>query len=529
MKRIRMLLFLIVALGIIMLFHTSIAETLTLPADLTAVEDEAFFGDESLETVVLPEHIKTIGSKAFAGSGVTAVNLPDSLTFIADDAFDDTTVTTLTVNEGTYAYIWAVNHGYFGWEYSELLDGTVEITGYTESQGTVTIPRQIGGKQVSGIADGAFAGNDVLVSVTVPGTVTRIGEEAFAGSARLTSVTVGNGVKVIGFQAFCDCPFLSTVTLPESGVSLGTRLFRYCKSLESANLPSGISEVPYQIFWDCESLQRIDIPDGVTSISDGAFYKCESLTEVTVPDSLVSIGDKAFFSCASLESLTLPASVTNIHELAFSGCEFLVLNAPEGSVAWQYAQDHQLVPEDVVLESEHPFTQPATYSYDYPGEASALRVTFSGHTNIYDDFGLSCLIITDAEGRETEYHGSALAGKTLVLPGTHFGILLDTYLPTSSFGFRITAVEPMDADEYAAYLAELAENPFTTAVVNGTLEITGYRGFETEVVVPARINGIAVAAVGEGAFRGKQEPDARSGWGRHPADRHRCLQRMPGA
>ena len=59
----------------------------------------------------MPENIRTIGSKAFASSGVTAVNLPDSLTYIADDAFDDTDIATLTVNEGTYAYNWAVDRG----------------------------------------------------------------------------------------------------------------------------------------------------------------------------------------------------------------------------------------------------------------------------------------------------------------------------------------------------------------------------------------------------------------------------------
>ncbi len=242
----------------------------------------------------------------------------------------------------------------------------------------------------------------------------------------------------------------------------------------------------------------------MTTISDGAFYNCISLSEVSIPGSLTSIGDKAFFSCRSLESLSLTANVVNIHELAFSGCEFLVLNAPEGSVGWQYAQDHQLVPENVVLESEHPFTTSADYSYDYPGEASALRVTFSGHTNIYDNWDFSYLTITDAEGRETEYHGDALAGETLVLPGTHFDISIYTYFPTTSFGFRITSVEPMDADEYAAYLEDVAEHPFTMAIVNGTLEVTGYRGFDSEIVIPSRINGIAVASIGPGAFSGNR-------------------------
>ena len=98
------------AIFILVLGTAALADTLTLPADLTAVEDQAFFGDQSLETVVLPEHIETIGSKAFAESGVTAVNLPDSLTFIADDAFDASDPT-LRVFEVSYAHRWAIEHG----------------------------------------------------------------------------------------------------------------------------------------------------------------------------------------------------------------------------------------------------------------------------------------------------------------------------------------------------------------------------------------------------------------------------------
>lgn len=122
------------------------AETLVIPTDLQEIGEEAFYLDTSIRTVRLPEGITKIGAKAFAGSGVTAVNLPDSLKEIADDAFDDTVITSLTVNEGTYAYKWAISHGYIGWESEELTDGTMRITGYTVNLGTVTIPRQINGK-----------------------------------------------------------------------------------------------------------------------------------------------------------------------------------------------------------------------------------------------------------------------------------------------------------------------------------------------------------------------------------------------
>ena len=77
------------------LCSAGLAETLTLPADLMTVEAEAFMGDASLKTVVLPDGLQTIQTKAFAGSGVTDVNLPDTLTFIAEDAFDDTHIANL--------------------------------------------------------------------------------------------------------------------------------------------------------------------------------------------------------------------------------------------------------------------------------------------------------------------------------------------------------------------------------------------------------------------------------------------------
>ncbi len=43
-----------------------------------------------LEGIALPEGLETIGSGAFAGSGLKWVSIPDSVTEIAEDAFRDT-------------------------------------------------------------------------------------------------------------------------------------------------------------------------------------------------------------------------------------------------------------------------------------------------------------------------------------------------------------------------------------------------------------------------------------------------------
>lgn len=89
------------------------ASTLTLPTDTILIEEEAFYGDQSLKEVVLPEGIKRIENLGFAGSTVRKINLPKSLTYIADNAFEGCRLETISAEKGTYAYQWCREHGYF--------------------------------------------------------------------------------------------------------------------------------------------------------------------------------------------------------------------------------------------------------------------------------------------------------------------------------------------------------------------------------------------------------------------------------
>ena len=76
----------ILTLGLI---HAAAGETLTIPRDVTRIEDEAFRDDISLDEVILPEGLKTIGAYAFAGSSVKRMYLPKSLSSIDPTAFDE--------------------------------------------------------------------------------------------------------------------------------------------------------------------------------------------------------------------------------------------------------------------------------------------------------------------------------------------------------------------------------------------------------------------------------------------------------
>ena len=104
----------------------------------------------------------------------------------------------------------------------ELVDGVMTVTefdastaiGDSNSGYTVTIPATYEGIAVTAIADSAFKGNESIVTVSIPSSVTVIGAEAFMDTINLTTVTIApGGLSVIGRSAFENSGFTS-IALP---------------------------------------------------------------------------------------------------------------------------------------------------------------------------------------------------------------------------------------------------------------------------------------------------------------------------
>lgn len=108
MKRFVILLFLLLLCCISI---ASAEEILILPDDLTSIEDEAFAGDVSLGTVILPNGVTSIGERAFAESSLRSINLPNSVQKIALDAFTDCENISATVRSGSYAHTYCEENG----------------------------------------------------------------------------------------------------------------------------------------------------------------------------------------------------------------------------------------------------------------------------------------------------------------------------------------------------------------------------------------------------------------------------------
>lgn len=89
-------------------------KTIVWPNTLKWIHGDGFESCKSIERLDLPEGIETIGTDAFERcEALREITLPASLKEIADDAFDGCEkLTTVHATAGTYAYAWAVEHGY---------------------------------------------------------------------------------------------------------------------------------------------------------------------------------------------------------------------------------------------------------------------------------------------------------------------------------------------------------------------------------------------------------------------------------
>lgn len=195
------------------------------------------------------------------------------------------------------------------------------------------------------IAEGAFAGNKTLRSITIPQRITEIPDETFCGCPDLKSVTIPAHVKRIGRLAFADCQSIKKITLPAELKELGKQAFSGCIALQEISFPKGLKEIEDGTFYRCLSLGKVNVwpeqlreigvgafrecsqllevkklPAKVKHLGKGCFAGCESLQEAVLPDSLAEISAHLFDGCRSLASVKVPIGVYSVDDYAFRGC-----------------------------------------------------------------------------------------------------------------------------------------------------------------------------------------------------------------
>ena len=225
------------------------------------------FDNETIESVVIPDSITSIGYGAFYSCDfLTEVTIPNSIISIEPFAFYNCDKLT---------------------EIS-IPDGVTSIEPYT------------------------FYGCSSLISVQLGNDVTSIGNYAFSGCFDLTEINIPSSLSCIGVAAFNNCDSLTEISIPDLVTTIGESAFYNCDSLTSAIIGNGVESIGKFAFYNCDSLTKVIIGDGVTSIGDEAFFSCNSLNCVTLGESVADIGSNTFYNCYTLVEVVNKSTNINI-------------------------------------------------------------------------------------------------------------------------------------------------------------------------------------------------------------------------
>ncbi|MBR7062065.1 MAG: leucine-rich repeat protein, partial [Clostridia bacterium] len=343
-------------------------------------------------------------------------------------------------------------------------------------------------------------------------------------------------VTQIGDGAFRDCTDITSVTLPESVTIINGWAFEGCSNLMSIVIPENVNEIGDGAFRACSALEGITIPDGVTRIGGATFEGCTGLTSVVLPENVTEIGDGAFRDCSNLSSVTIPYSVTLIQGWAFERCTGLSdiyyggtieqWNAVEKNVEWDKETGDYVVhcadgdvtkPQLVIVArdelkiNDEGFINPG---YGQNEDSISIPASLIGENlRIWGWVGS----LSEIRGfGYTINDGEIITGEFEVDPGED--VVNAACDRGASFASRFAILVPVNDGAYtikAYMITETTEEVIWVIHVtvvgqfsyedngDGTCTITG-RGSHTEsdLVIPSKIDGLTVTAIGENAFAG---------------------------
>ncbi|MGM9536766.1 MAG: leucine-rich repeat protein [Candidatus Onthomonas sp.] len=290
-----------------------------IPDTVTAIADSAFKECTDLESVIIPGSVVTIGDSAFAWcDNLKTVVLSEGLQQIGDSAFISTALADITIPESVTTI------GSCAFEYCPLKSVTIprNVTSIGDSvfSSCTSLTNAVISEGITSLGNAIFFDCAQLQDVTLPTTLTSIPDSAFDRCVSLETIEIPNSVTEIGDLVFRDCENLTSVIMSDHITAIGFHAFQNCTSLLEIELPSTMTEMDSCAFENCAGLREVIIPGSLTYISSSSFSGCSALESITLSEGVTEIANNAFENCTSLTSITIPSSVRRIHTTAFLGC-----------------------------------------------------------------------------------------------------------------------------------------------------------------------------------------------------------------
>lgn len=167
---------------------------------------------------------------------------------------------------------------YFEYEISSEGD-YITITAIKKIEAEMTIPSHIDGIPVQYLADGLFAENQIIESITLSDGLLEIGQNVFYSCQNLREVTFSRTLQHIGDYAFDGCKSLVSLKIP-SGI-IGEYAFADCSYLRTVELGRGVTELSLHTFKDCWRLLCVRFSPRIEKI--GNAFNLDYYGDIKIP------------------------------------------------------------------------------------------------------------------------------------------------------------------------------------------------------------------------------------------------------
>jgi len=251
-----------------------------------------------------------------------------------------------------------------------FIDNTTIIAGVNNE--LIIIPYGI-----TNIGYNSFDGLNLITTVVIPDTVTKIEDVAFYNCTNLTDITFSNNLYTVGFSVLYGTKWLnnqpngivyindnivysykgtmpanSNIFFREGIISICGMAFMQQEQLFGIHLPESLKYIGEGAFIGCINLQTIDVKNSIQYIGRNVFYATLwlnnhadglvylnnwlysykgtlSTVSLTIQDGVIGIAGNAFNSLTGLTSVEIPASVKYICTYAFYNCNISTISLPE--------------------------------------------------------------------------------------------------------------------------------------------------------------------------------------------------------
>lgn len=241
----------------------------------------------SLESVILPSTLESIGYKAFMNcKSLSQIEIPNNVTKIGAVCFAGCTDIT----------------------YVKLSESITEIAG------------------------SVFYNCSSLNNIEISDNVTIIRSQAFSNCISLKDVKFSEHLATIGQYAFMDCESIENISFPDSLEEIQENAFLRCSGLKQIFIPKNVSELGdgwyyTNPFIGCCNITKIEVDENNSHFDSR--NNCNAIMQgsnliagcqnTIIPDDTSLIRRHAFCG-QNFETINIPHSVNYIYFSAFTGC-----------------------------------------------------------------------------------------------------------------------------------------------------------------------------------------------------------------